>query len=140
MQIVAAHAIPYAATASVGYIDDLGRKVTKAKLTDGPAFLHIHAPCPTGWGYDPSQTIQWAKLAVASRCWNLYEIVDGIQVTITKKVKNVKPVQDYLKPQKRFKDLDADTLALIQGQIEKEYGQLERLAHKACGEDNPTVA
>jgi pyruvate/2-oxoacid:ferredoxin oxidoreductase beta subunit len=55
MQIVGAHGIPYAATASIGYVDDLRKKVKKAKAatTTGPAFLHIHAPCPTGWGYEP---------------------------------------------------------------------------------------
>ena len=134
MQIVGAHAIPYAATASVGYIDDLKKKVEKAKTATaaGPTFLHIHAPCPTGWGYAPAQTVELAKLAVASRCWNLYELVDGSQVTITKKVNKAKPVERYLKPQKRFKGVDSEILKLIQAQIEKDYEQLEILAGLAC--------
>jgi pyruvate/2-oxoacid:ferredoxin oxidoreductase beta subunit len=136
MQIVGAHGIPYAATASIGYIDDLRKKVEKAQtaLAQGPAFLHIHAPCPTGWGYDPAQTVALAKLAVGSRCWNLYELVDGSQVTITKKMKKPKPVGSYLKPQKRFKGVDGDKLAVIQAQIEKDYAQLEILAGLACAE------
>lgn len=134
MQIVAAHGIPYAATASIGYIDDLRKKVEKAKTatSDGPVFLHIHAPCPTGWGYDPAQTVELAKLAVTSRCWNLYEMEYGTQVTITKKIKKVKPVEGYLKPQKRFKGVRGETLAQIQAQVEKEYAQLELLAGLAC--------
>jgi pyruvate/2-oxoacid:ferredoxin oxidoreductase beta subunit len=136
MQIVGAHGIPYAATASIGYIDDLRKKVQKAKAAtaEGPAFLHIHAPCPTGWGYDPAQTVALAKLAVTSRCWNLYELVDGSRVTITKRVKQAKPVESYLKPQKRFKGVDAAALGTIQAQIENEYAQLEILAGLACAE------
>ena len=139
MQIVGAHGIPYAATASIGYIDDLKKKVIKAKsaIAEGPSFLHIHAPCPTGWAYDPAQTVELAKLAVTSRCWNLYELVDGSRVTITKKIKKVTPAQSYLKPQKRFKGVDADTLAVIQAQIEKDYAQLEILAGLACGGPDP---
>jgi pyruvate ferredoxin oxidoreductase beta subunit len=135
MQIVGAHGIAYAATASVGYIDDLRKKVGKAKNTDGPAFLHIHAPCPTGWGYDPALTVELAQLAVTTRCWNLYELVDGTGVTITKKVKKVKPVENYLNPQKRFSGVDDDTLARIQVQIDKDYRQLEFQADLACSVD-----
>lgn len=134
MQIVGAHGIPYAATASVGYIDDLYKKVEKAKTktAEGPVFLHIHAPCPTGWGYDPAQTVELAKLAVASRCWNLYELEYGTRVTITKKIKKVKPAETYLKPQKRFKGIDGDTLTRIQAQIDQDYAQLELIAGLAC--------
>jgi pyruvate/2-oxoacid:ferredoxin oxidoreductase beta subunit len=134
MQIVGAHGIPYAATASVGYIDDLHKKVEKAKTktAEGPAFLHIHAPCPTGWGYDPAQTVELAKLAVATRCWNLYELEYGSRLTITKKIKKVKPAETYLNPQKRFKGVDDDDLTRIQAQIDQDYAQLELLAGLAC--------
>lgn len=128
MQIVAAHAIPYAATASVGYVADLRKKAARAKETQGPSFLHIHAPCPTGWGYAPAKTIELAKLAVETRCWNLYEMIDGRQITLSKKIKKVKPVQDYLKPQKRFKKVSGEDLTRIQDWIDADYGQLERLA------------
>jgi pyruvate/2-oxoacid:ferredoxin oxidoreductase beta subunit len=137
MQIIAAHGIPYAATASIGYIDDLRKKVEHAKeaTAEGPAFLHIHAPCPTGWGYDPALTVELAKLAVTSKCWNLYKMEYGTQVTITKKIKKAKPVEAYLKPQKRFRGVEEATLEQIQAQVEKEYAQLELLAGLACGED-----
>lgn len=134
MQIVGAHGIPYAATASIGYIDDLHKKVEKAKTktVEGPAFLHIHAPCPTGWGYDPAKTVELAKLAVTSRCWNLYELEYGTRLTITKKVKKAKPAETYLTPQKRFKGIDPGTLAQIQTQVDKDYAQLESIAGLAC--------
>ena len=125
MQIVGAHGIPYAATASVGYIDDLRKKTAKAKNADGPAFLHVHAPCPTGWGYDSSITIELAKLAVTTRCWNLYELLDGVTVKITKRIKNPLPVKDYLSPQKRFSGVNAEALQKIQYQIDRDYKHLE---------------
>lgn len=128
MQIVAAHGIPYAATASVGYVDDLRKKVANARDAGGPAFLHIHAPCPTGWGYTPSQTIALARLAVATRCWNLYELIDGRETKITKTVKKVKPVRDYLKMQKRFRKVTEADLEDIQSRIDADYSHLERLA------------
>ena len=131
MQIVGAHGIPYAATASVGYVDDLRKKVQKAKDTDGPSFLHIHAPCPTGWGYAPAKTIELAKLAVTSRCWNLYEMVNGKEIRITKKIKNVTPVKAYLEIQKRFRKVTDAGLIEIQSRIDAEYAYLERLAEIA---------
>ncbi|WP_143170694.1 thiamine pyrophosphate-dependent enzyme [Desulfopila aestuarii] len=138
MQIVGAHGIPYAASASIGYIDDLRKKVVKAKaaIAEGPAFLHIHAPCPTGWGYDPALTVELAKLAVSTRCWNLFELVDGSKVNITKKVNKVKPAEEYLTPQKRFTGIDATTLAMVQTQIDKDYARLELLAGLSCETDS----
>lgn len=124
MQIVGAHAIPYAATASVGYIDDLRKKVTKAKNAHGPSFLHIQAPCPTGWGYDAARTIELARLAVATRCWNLYELLDGVSININIRVKNPRPVEDYLKLQKRFGGLNTEALQKIQDQTDRDYRHL----------------
>ena len=131
MQIVGAHGIPYAATASVGYIDDLRKKMVRARDTQGPSFLHIHAPCPTGWGYAPAKTIELAKLAVETRCWNLYEMIDGRQITITKKIKKIKSVKDYLSIQKRFRKVSEERLEEIQTRIEADYDHLERLAELA---------
>ena len=128
MQIVGAHGIPYAATASVGYVDDLRKKVQKAKDADGPSFLHIHAPCPTGWGYPPAKTIQLAKQAVTSRCWNLYELLNGKKLTITKKIKNVTPLKTYLEGQKRFRKVTPQGLEEIQARIDSDYTYLERLS------------
>lgn len=128
MQIVGAHGIPYAATASVGYVDDLHKKVQRARDTDGPSFLHIHAPCPTGWGYVPAKTIELAKLAVTSHCWNLYEMTNGKKIKITKKIKKVTPVKAYLETQKRFRKVTDAELAGIQSCVDDDYAYLERLA------------
>jgi pyruvate ferredoxin oxidoreductase beta subunit len=64
LAIAAAHRIPYLASASVGYIRDLRKKIEKAKATWGPSYIHIHTPCPTGWGYEAAKTIEVARAAV----------------------------------------------------------------------------
>ncbi|HMM19345.1 MAG TPA: thiamine pyrophosphate-dependent enzyme [Selenomonadales bacterium] len=124
--IVAAHRIPYLATASVGYIDDLRRKVEKAKeaTRTGPAYLHIHIPCPTGWGTAPEKSIEAARLAVQTRCWPLYEITGGVNYKLTVQVAEAKPVSEYLKLQKRFSGLTAAQLENFQKSVEEEYARL----------------
>ena len=124
--IVAAHKIPYIATASAGYVDDLRKKVEKAKAaTDiGPAYLHIHIPCPTGWGSEPEKSIEIAKLAVQTHCWPLYEIIDGVDYKMTVPVAKPKPVSEYLKLQKRFAGVDEKQLVNVQQGVDKEYARL----------------
>lgn len=102
--IMAAHGSPYVATASIGYANDMIRKVKKAADTIGPTYIHAHAPCPTGWGFDSSKTIEIAKLAVDTCLWPLYEMENG-EITQVRKIRNPKPVEEYLKLQSRFKHL-----------------------------------
>jgi len=102
--IVAAHGSPYVATASVSYAPDMMKKVKKAVNTKGPTYVHVHAPCSTGWKFDGSKTIEVGKLAVETAMWPLYEMENGT-VTSVRKIKNRKPVEEYLKVQGRFKHL-----------------------------------
>ncbi len=102
--IAAAHGIPYIATTSVGYPKDLTTKVQKGISVDGPAYLQIHAPCNIGWGFDSAKTIEIARLAVETGLWAMYEIIDG-KVTNVMKVAKSKPVEEYLKQQRRFAHL-----------------------------------
>lgn len=124
VQIVAAHRIPYAATASVGYVDDLRKKIEKARSVNGPSYIHIHTPCPTGWGYDPEKTIEVARLAVQTRSWVLYEVIDGSASKITYPVNKPKTVEKYLKSQKRFSRMGGDKIADVQKEVDKEYSLL----------------
>ncbi len=101
--ILAAHGSPYVATASVAYPPDLIQKIEKAINTEGPSYLQVHAPCCTGWGFEGAKTMQIAKLAVETGLWVNYEMVNG-EVTKVKKVIR-KPVDEYLKSQKRFRHL-----------------------------------
>ncbi|MEI8350532.1 MAG: thiamine pyrophosphate-dependent enzyme [Candidatus Omnitrophota bacterium] len=111
VEICAAHFIPYAATASVGYIPDLQRKVKKALEIRGPKYIQIHVPCPLGWGHDSSLTLEVAKSAVLCGLYPLVEYENG-KLTNTFKVPAPKPVAEYIKPQNRFKHLLKDQTAL----------------------------
>lgn len=102
--IMVAHGSPYVATTSIGYANDMIKKTKKAADTVGSTYIHAHAPCPTGWGFDSSKTIEMAKLAVDCCLWPLYEIENG-EVTAVKKIRDPKPVEEYLKAQSRFKHL-----------------------------------
>lgn len=112
-EIVAAHNIAYAATASVGYLDDFMRKVQKAKETKGTSYIHVFAPCPTGWGYPTEITISLAKEAVDSGLWYLAEFENG-EFKLNKDPKEFTPAKDYLKKQGRFKHLTEDDIKIIE--------------------------
>jgi len=103
--IMAAHGAPYIATTSLGYPKDMIRKIKKALDVEGPTYIHAHAPCTTGWGFDTSKTVEVARLAVQTGLWPLYEMENG-EITSVKKIgKQKKPVEDYLRMQRRFKHL-----------------------------------
>ncbi len=103
--IMVAHGAPYVATTSIGYPKDMINKVKKAVDVEGPTYIHAHAPCTTGWGFDTSKTVEVAKMAVQTGLWPLYEVEDGEVTKVRKIGKNVKPVEDYLKMQRRFSHL-----------------------------------
>ena len=102
-QIILAHGVPYVATASVAYIGDLDKKIKKALSIRGPKYVHIHVPCPLGWGSDPSRTIELARMAVNSGLFPLYEVESG-EMKVRKISKKVS-VEEYLKQQVRFRHL-----------------------------------
>ena len=102
--ILVAHGSPYVATTSISYPKDMIRKVKKAVDIEGPTYVHAHAPCTTGWKFDTSKTVEVGKLAVETALWPMYEMENG-ELTNVRKVKQRKPVKDYLKSQGRFKHL-----------------------------------
>jgi pyruvate ferredoxin oxidoreductase beta subunit len=91
----------------MAYPNDLRKKIRKALDTEGPCFLHVFAPCPTGWGYASERTVEIAKLAVQTGVFVLWELAgsDFNDIKVTKKPKDRKPVIEYLKVQRRFKHL-----------------------------------
>jgi pyruvate/2-oxoacid:ferredoxin oxidoreductase beta subunit len=125
IEIAAAHGIPYAASASVAYIEDLKKKVEKAKNANGPAYLHIHTPCPTGWQFDPALTIEVAKTAVQTGAWVLMEIEKG-KTILNRKLDKLKPVDTYLKLQGRFKHITETDIKSIQEDINNSINQLKQ--------------
>jgi pyruvate ferredoxin oxidoreductase beta subunit len=121
--IMAAHGIPYVATASIAYPEDYVNKVKKAAETKGPAYIHLQQPCTTGWGYDPARTIEMGRLAVETGSWILYEIENGeFKITFTPEER--KPVKDYLSQQKRFRHLDDEQIEKIQKYVDAQCEEL----------------
>jgi len=113
-EIANAHGIPYVATASVGFPQDLQRKVKKALSIKGPKYIQIHVPCPLGWRHEPILTFQVGKLVVETGLFPLIEYENG--VLAGRKQITPKPVEEYLKIQARFKHLlnDPGPIQLIQ--------------------------
>jgi len=103
-EIIAAHDIPYAASASMGYPEDFMAKVAKAAQVDGPSFIHVLASCPTGWGTPTEEAVEIAKEAVDTGLWVLAEYEDGA-FRLTHDPKTFKPVAPYFQRQKRFRHL-----------------------------------
>ena len=123
--IAVAHGSKYVATTSIGYPQDLQKKIKKAMQVKGARYIHIHAPCPIGWAFDSSMTIQVAKLAVQTGMWVLYEIEDGIfKRTMTSELK---PVDEYIKLQGRFKHLKPETIKIIQERINASWKEMDNL-------------
>ena len=121
--IMAAHGIPYIATASIAYPEDYMKKVKKAVETKGPAYIHLNQPCTTGWGFDPSKTIELGRLGVETGFWPLYEIENG-EFKVTYRPTERKPVVEYLKAQKRFRHLDEEHVQMIQDYVNNQCEEL----------------
>ncbi len=122
--IMAAHHIPYVATASVGYPEDLIKKVKKAKSFIGTKFLHIYAPCPTGWKSRPEDTVKLARLVVQTAIFPLYEIEHGEKYILNIKLREKKPINDYLRLQGRFRHLKEEEIAFMQKNVDINWAKL----------------
>jgi pyruvate ferredoxin oxidoreductase beta subunit len=103
-EIAVAHGIPYVATATAGFPQDLQRKVKKAHSIKGPKYIQIHVPCPLGWRHEPNLTHEVAKMAVETGLYPLIEYENGKLIGV-RKIAQPKPVEEYLKLQGRFKHL-----------------------------------
>jgi len=123
--IIAAHGLNYVATASASYPLDLFDKITKAKTIPGPKYLHVHTPCPAGWGFEPRYSIKIGRLAVETGLFDLYEIENSVHrlTGASEKLlkKKLKPVTDYLNTQSRFRALSKDRIEEIQKQVDAKW-------------------
>jgi len=123
MKIVEAHENVYTATASPAYPQDFLRKVKKAREHKGPSFVYVIGPCPTGWEFDASLTIEIARLAVETGSLVLYEYENGKR-TINRIPKKRKPIEEYLSKQGRFSHLTSEQIAEIQRDVDKRFNEL----------------
>ena len=103
-EIVAAHHVPYVAQASVSHLIDLANKVERAMKYEGPKVINVLSTCPLGWRTPWDSAIKVAKLAVGTCYWPLYEVENGVY-RITYKPKEKLPIEEWLKPQGRFRHL-----------------------------------
>jgi pyruvate ferredoxin oxidoreductase beta subunit len=133
-QIAMAHEIPYVATATVADLRDLEYKVTKAMTFHGARYIHIFVPCPLGWGAASHDTIRLARLATESGIFPVFEAERG-EVTGVSKIRRRVPIEDYLRPQKRFAHLfgddpDTATIARLQAMADRNIRRFGLLAQE----------
>lgn len=118
-EIVAAHGITYAATASVGYLPDFLNKVEKAAKIQGTKYIHVIAPCPTGWGIKTEDCIEVAKEVVDCGLWYLAEFENG-EFKLNKRPKEFTRIDSYIKRQGRFKHMtDEDIENVVKARDQK---------------------
>jgi pyruvate/2-oxoacid:ferredoxin oxidoreductase beta subunit len=125
LAIMAAHRIPYAATASTSYPMDLLAKVRRAKQVRGTRFLHILSPCPPGWKYSDELTIEMGRMAVRGRVFPLLEVENGIRWRFTEEHPG-DPIAPYIRAQGRFRHLDDAAIERIQAEIDARWEYLSR--------------
>ena len=132
-ELVAAQGIPYAATASVGYLQDFIRKIERAAQVRGTKYIHVIAPCPTGWGCPVDSTVELAREVVDCGLWYLAEYegeqlsgVPGGRFALNRKPREFSSIEGYLRAQGRFKGLDAADIAAVEAGRDKKWEQIER--------------
>jgi pyruvate ferredoxin oxidoreductase beta subunit len=135
--IMAAHKIPYVATACPSYPVDFVNKLRKAREIKGTKYIHVLTPCPTGWRYDTSKTVEIGRLAVQTGIWALYEIESGRfrlnspSDRLVDKSKR-KPVKEYLAVQDRFRHLTEADIEKIQMWVDEDWEYYRKLASNGC--------
>jgi pyruvate ferredoxin oxidoreductase beta subunit len=117
--IAVAHHIPYVAQAAGAFWHDLSVKAERAAAADGPAFLNVLSDCPLGWGHDAKLGPAIGRLAVESRFWPLYEVVDG-RYRLTHRPDGAVPLDEWLRPQKRFAHLFRPEAEEFRGELQRQ--------------------
>jgi pyruvate ferredoxin oxidoreductase beta subunit len=124
--IMAAHGIPYVAQASPHIYRDLTRKVKKALIFKGPKFINTLQPCTLSWRFAPEDTMRLAKLAVETRYWPVYEVINGKYWKVNIKPKRPKPIEEYISAQPRWKHVlkYPEIVERIQKEIDDKWNHL----------------
>ena len=126
-EIMAAHGVPYVATASASHLSDLVRKVTKAKAIRGTRLITVLIPCLDGWGIADDSGLEAARRAVESGAFPLFEIEDGTRYTLNQPAKT-RPIADYLSLQRRYRNMTPEAVATLQDEIDAGWATLVQRA------------
>ena len=143
--IMVAHDMPYVATASPYYWKDMLTKVRKGLEVEGPAFLHVFAPCPRGWRSDPAKSMEYSKLAVETCVFPVWESVNGkCQLSTASKLvalapQRKKPVADYLQGQGRFRHMFKPQNKKLLEEVQRVTDERWKRILKTCGETSKTA-
>jgi len=129
-EIVAAHRIPYVATANPAYYIDMMNKFKKGLMVEGPSFVHVIQPCTTGWRFDPRYGIKIARLATETAMWINWELENNEVFRVTVPVPKRKHVRHYIRTQGRFNHLTDEDIEEIQKYIDKEVERINKMVGK----------
>jgi pyruvate ferredoxin oxidoreductase beta subunit/2-oxoisovalerate ferredoxin oxidoreductase beta subunit len=130
-EIMAAHGVPYVATASAGHLADLTRKVAKAKALRGTRLLTLLIPCLDGWGVDEDKGLLAARLAVETGAFPLVEVEDGVRYTVN--AGKTRPIGEYLAVQRRYRHLGPEQVDALQAEIDEGWARLQQRAAASAG-------
>ena len=138
-RIMEAHGIPYVASTSAAYPTDVYDKVVKARGITGLRYIHMNTPCPSGWGFDPKDTVRLGKLAVDAGLVVLYEVEEGVfrltgrSASLAKSGKLRTPVAEYLATQSRFRGMDVAAIEAVQSWVDGRWAGYVARDAEACG-------
>lgn len=136
--IMEAHNIPYVAVTSAAFPEDVYDKVARARGIRGLRYIQMNTPCPSGWGFDPKDTVRLGKLAVDCGIVVLYEVeggafrLTGKSAGLAKAGRPLKPVAEYLATQSRFRGVSDETVAAIQAWVDERWAHFVARGAGGC--------